>query len=598
MYVILDDQSNRSLVRSDFFELFNIKGQSFPYSLKTCAGLVETSGRKAEGFQIESLDGQTSLPLPPLIECNEILNDRTEIPTPDAARFHPHLRSVAPYIPELDHTAEILILLGRDLIRVHKVLQQVNGPPDAPFAQKLELGWVLVGEVCLGGAHRPVVGTFKTNVLENGRPSILTPCKAPIKLTQTLSHGGEQRSKSTKPSLDSLGQKVFKETEYDNRPAPSIEDTIFLEIMDQQVYRDESNNWVAPLPFRVPRQRLSNNREQVFTRFAALEKTLGRKPEMKEQFLELMEKMLERKHAEVAPPLEHNEECWYLPTFGVYHPQKPGNIRVVFDSSAKYSGTSLNDVLLTGPDLNNSLIGVLIRFRKEQVAVIADIQQMFHCFLVRNNHRNYLRFLWYRDNDMSKDVIDYRMRVHVFGNSPSPSVAIYGLRRAIQEGADQHGADTVQFVERHFYVDDGLISLPTDADAISLLRRTQASLSESNLRLHKFASNSDAVLQAFAPEDRAVLKSLDFSGDATPVQRSLGLLWETTTDTFTFAISEEKKPFTRRGVLSTVNSIFDPLGMVAPVTIEGKSLLRALSVDTCDWDAPLPEEKLKQWESW
>ena len=53
MYVILDDQSNTcSLVQSNFFQLFNIKGQPFPYSLKTCAGLVETSGRKAEGFQV------------------------------------------------------------------------------------------------------------------------------------------------------------------------------------------------------------------------------------------------------------------------------------------------------------------------------------------------------------------------------------------------------------------------------------------------------------------------------------------------------------------------------------------------------------------
>lgn len=274
---------------------------------------------------------------------------------------------------------------------------------------------MLVGEVCLGGAHRPIVGIFKTNVLENGHPSILTPCKGSIKLTQTVSHGGEQRSKSTKPSLDALGQKVFKETQYDNRPAPSIEDTIFLEIMDREVYRDNSNNWVAPLPFRVPQQRLSNNREQTYTRFATLEKTLRRKPEMKDQFLEFMEKIFERKHAEVAPPLEDNEECWYLPTFGVYNPQKPGNIRVVFNSSMKYSGTSLNDVLLTGLDLSNSLIGVLIRFRKEQVAVIADIQQMFHCFLVRSDHKNYLHFLWYRDNDMSKDIIDYRMRVHVFG---------------------------------------------------------------------------------------------------------------------------------------------------------------------------------------
>lgn len=103
---------------------------------------------------------------------------------------------------------------------------------------------------------------------------------------------------------------------------------------------------------------------------------------------------------------------------------------MVFDSSAQHGGISLNKVLLTGPDLNNSLLGVLIHFRKEPVAITADIQQMFYCFIVRKDRRSYLRFLCHRDNDMTKDIIDYRMRVHVFGNSPSPAIAIYGLRHA------------------------------------------------------------------------------------------------------------------------------------------------------------------------
>ncbi|KAI3352353.1 hypothetical protein L3Q82_005321 [Scortum barcoo] len=178
-----------------------------------------------------------------------------------------------------------------------------------------------------------------------------------------------------------------------------------------------------------------------------------RKPQMQEQYVEFMEGIFSNGHAEVAPPLKQGEECWYLPTFGVYHPQKPNKIRVVFDSSAQYSGVSLNNVLLSGPDLNNSLIGVLLRFRKETVAIMADIQQMFHCFMVREDHRNYLRFLWHKDNDVNKEVIEYRMKVHVFGNSPSPAVAVYGLRKAIQAGAKDHGADTVKFVDRHFYVE-------------------------------------------------------------------------------------------------------------------------------------------------
>ncbi len=199
---------------------------------------------------------------------------------------------------------------------------------------------------------------------------------------------------------------------------------------------------------------------------------------MKEQSIALMGKMFENNHAEQAPPLKEGEECWYLPISGVYHPQKPDQIKVVFDSSAQHGGISLNNVLLTGPDLNNSLLGVLIRFRKEAVAITADIQQMFYCFVVRKDHRNHLRLLWHRDNDMLKDIAEYRMRVHIFGNSPSPAIAIYGLRCAAQEGENEFRPDTRHFVERHFYIDNQLISLPTESEAIDLLKRAQACLAQ------------------------------------------------------------------------------------------------------------------------
>ena len=150
---------------------------------------------------------------------------------------------------------------------------------------------------------------------------------------------------------------------------------------------------------------------------------------MKAHFVTYMQKIFDRDQAEMAPPLAEGEECWYLPFFGVYHPRKPEQIRVVFDSSAQHHGISLNNVLLTGPDLNNSLLGVLLRFRREAVAIIADIEQMFHSFVVKEGHRNFLRFLWFDRNDPSKEIVEYRMRVHVFGNSPSPAVAMHGLQR-------------------------------------------------------------------------------------------------------------------------------------------------------------------------
>ena len=157
--------------------MFSDQSPSAPYTLRTCAGVKETVGRRASGYEIESLDGTVRIPLPSLIECNDIPNNRDEIPTPDVARSHPHLKSVAHLIPEQDPQAPIMLILGRDIIRVHKVRKQVNGSHNLPYAQKLDLGWVVVGNVCLGNVHKPLtIKTFHTNIIESKRPTLFQPC--------------------------------------------------------------------------------------------------------------------------------------------------------------------------------------------------------------------------------------------------------------------------------------------------------------------------------------------------------------------------------------------------------------------------------------
>ena len=69
---------------------------------------------------------------------------------------------------------------------------------------------------------------------------------------------------------------------------------------------------------------------------------------------------------------------WYLPHHPVFNPQKPGKVRVVFDCSAKYRDTSLNDQLLQGLDLTNSLVGVLSRFREDHIALMSNVEAMFY----------------------------------------------------------------------------------------------------------------------------------------------------------------------------------------------------------------------------
>ncbi|XP_068727861.1 uncharacterized protein [Montipora capricornis] len=179
-----------------------------------------------------------------------------------------------------------------------------------------------------------------------------------------------------------------------------------------------------------------------------------------------MQKILDKGHASPVPleDIRANSQSgrtWYLPHFGVYHPKKPTQIRVVFNSSAEYSDVSLNKELLPGPDLMNSLLGVLTRFRREITAIMCDIEQMFHSFHVDPSHRDFLRFLWFKDNKPGNPITEYRMNVHLFENGSSPAVATFGLRRTATDGEEEFGENAMKFVHRNFYVDDGLASTPT-----------------------------------------------------------------------------------------------------------------------------------------
>ena len=87
---------------------------------------------------------------------------------------------------------------------------------------------------------------------------------------------------------------------------------------------------------------------------------------------------------------------------------------MVFDCAARFGDTSLNDKLLQGPDLTKNLIGVLLRFRQEPVALMADMEQMFHQVSVAPDDCHSLRFLWWEDSDLSKNPVDHQMLVHFF----------------------------------------------------------------------------------------------------------------------------------------------------------------------------------------
>ena len=152
--------------------------------------------------------------------------------------------------------------------------------------------------------------------------------------------------------------------------------------MNTAVKKNESAPWIAPLPLRKQVTQLPDSYNEALRRLKSTSKSLDRKPEMKNHYFSFMGRILDSNHVELVPSdkVHTTKPKWYLPHFGIYHPQKPNTIRIVVDSAAEVGGVSLNKMLLSGLDLANSLLGVLIRFHQCSTAFVADIEQMFHSF--------------------------------------------------------------------------------------------------------------------------------------------------------------------------------------------------------------------------
>lgn len=233
------------------------------------------------------------------------------------------------------------------------------------------------------------------------------------------------------------------------------------------------------------------------------------------------------------------------------------------------------------------------------VAVMADIKAMYHQVRVAKQDVDFLRFLWWPGGDLTQPLTEYRMTVHLFGAISSPSCASFALRKTAEDHRADFPVHVTDTIMHNFYVDDCLKSVSSEEEAMSLVTDLTALCQLGGFHLLKWMSNSRSVLEAIDAEKRAKeVKELDFDRDSLPVERTLGLQWCAETDTFRFRMSVQERPFTRRGVLSVVSSVYDPIGFLAPFTLPVKTLLQNLCKMSYSWDEDIPPNYQLQWVGW
>ena len=222
---------------------------------------------------------------------------------------------------------------------------------------------------------------------------------------------------------------------------------------------------------------------------------------------------------------------------------------------------------------------------------------MFHGVACREDDTDALRFLWW-DGSLDEPPSDYKMTVHLFGKADSPCIAAWALQQTAADNEAAFGEEIREIVKKNFCVDGGLFSKQSTEQAVHSSLELIRMLRKGNFRLTKFISNDKDVLAAIPAEERTI-KNLDL--DKLPIERALGQQWNIDIDTFgvkTSPPSGRTGNDTRRGCLSTLSSIFHPLGIIGPVLLPAKRVLRQTWQLKLLWDEKLPEDLLKDWNKW
>ena len=256
------------------------------------------------------------------------------------------------------------------------------------------------------------------------------------------------------------------------------------------------NHYELPLPWKRDAY-LPNNVKVAEARLKSLTATL-RKKNMFEKYDNEIHDLLG--YAEPVPLYDcKSDKIWYLPHHGVTNVNKPGKIRVEFDCASRFENESLNDKCNQGPDFNNQLLHVLLRFREHEFAIMADVESMYYQVLVPEADKNALRFLWHDQGQIKH----FRMTRHIFGGVWSGSAAMYALRHVVDDYGG-YNALIDETVLNSFYVDDCLKSGVSRNKAIEIIKGTTALLKKGGFRLTKFVSNDKDILVHVLEDERAM----------------------------------------------------------------------------------------------
>ncbi|KAL0831490.1 hypothetical protein ABMA28_002287 [Loxostege sticticalis] len=375
----------------------------------------------------------------------------------------PHLQHLKLADPEYNISKPIDILLDASVYSDIILSGLIKGPSTAPIAQQTLLGWILSGNV----------KTFTCNVVLNKHADL---------------------------------SKYWEIEDIPDDSPLSQEDIYCEELFQTTTTRLEDGRYQVALPMKQDyQQNLGNSKPKALAQFMQIERKMSKEDQLRQGYQQFMSEYQQLGHMQEVTDYEthENRPVYYLPHHGVVKSDSTTtSLRVVFNASSKTSsGHSLNDLMYCGPNLQQDLMTLILKWRQHRYVMIADIEKMFPQIMVRDSDRDLQRILW---RDLPRTLLkEYRLTTISYGMKAAPFLAMRVLKQIGTDYADTHPLAASE-LEHSFYMDD----LMTGHNSIVTLKETQRQLitvlKAAGMNIRKWSSNEPELLSQLSTEQKDI----------------------------------------------------------------------------------------------
>ncbi|XP_064097204.1 uncharacterized protein LOC135208689 [Macrobrachium nipponense] len=325
-------------------------------------------------------------------------------------------------------------------------------------------------------------------------------------------------------SLDRLGIDCSELREQDQRVLKDFESTITYSEIDKQ--------YVVALPWRTNRFRLKTNFGLAMSRLRQQTIKFQKDVDYLDHYQEILQEQEDRGFIEKVIYNKSDVDCHYLAHHGVLKDSATTPIRIVFDCSSKKgkNGLSLNDCLWTGPHVTADLLRVLLQFRTNTFACIGDIEKAFLMVQLREEDRNYTRFLWLENpTDPNSKLIVYRFRVVLFGATCSSfllnATIKHHLSTVVLWLPRSNTVDVVERLKTGLYVDNLQFTANSEFELMDLYFNANKIFAQAHLYLKEWVSNSESI--------QTIAAAYQIEAKQKQIHKVLGLNWDIIKDVLT-----------------------------------------------------------------